>query len=242
MTESHGEYMGVQISMDYHVLRRLDLVTRIRLSLKCKNGHEDIRATNCFIFETREDNLVVVPALRNFDIERMEFDEGYFNIVLMQTGVRPSFENPAPSLMNFSAFAHPVTSQKCPKCACKLATKMIKVPECTWMLIVEFPDSLKKVALRYLEKVTEVRVSNVVFKLGWVSLLEANNHMVSIHHFDQRWYFFDDLHGARMVRIQPKGFELGMREYLRAFYYRETERNPHRCLKRIVTDDHAIEI
>jgi len=236
MTEAHGEYMGIQVSMDYHVLRRLDLVSRIRLSISCKGKHADVRATHCFIFESRGNNIIVVPALRNFDIEKMEFDEGYMNIVFMQTGLRPSFQKPIPSFLNFSAFAHPVTSQKCQRCSNNLTTTMIKVPECTWLMIVEFPDSLKKAPLRSLEMVTEVRVGAVVFKLGWVSLLESTNHLISIHHFDNRWYFFDDLYGARMVRIQPREFELGSREYLHAFYYRETERNPHRCLKRIVSD------
>lgn len=243
LIETHGWHFGVELGMDYHVMRRLDLVTRIRLTLGCGCKYNETRSTNCFIFmDDCSKQLAIAPAMRNFDVDKMEFDEGYIETVLMLNGIVPSFKNPLPPILNFSSFAHPVKSQKCRRCAKSYSTKEVRVPSSTWMLIVEFPASLKKINLQYLEKIVETRICNVVFYLGWVQLLEAGNHLVSIHHYQNRWFYYDDLPDGNMVRIRPKDFELGTREFLRAFYYRVPSRNPHDCLKRMATAETAIEI
>ena len=243
LADKHGSYFGIQVSMDFHVLRRLDTVTRIKLTLGCGCSYNETRFTNCFIFVDKGSKYIAVaPAMRNFDSLKMEFDEGYIETVLMQTGVVPSFKKALPPILNFSSFARPVRSQKCHRCAKYYSTKETKVPSSTWMLIVEFPDSLKKVGLHYIQKVVETRINNVVFYLGWLQLLEAGNHMVSIHHFNDRWFYYDDLPGGNMIRIKPKDFELGSREFLRAYYYRVPSRNPHECLVRMATAESTVQI
>ena len=237
LEESYGWQFATQVSMDHHVLRRLDTVTRIRLFLDCHCRLPDVRVTHCFIYVAHKDKLTVVPALRNFDVNRMEFDEEYFNTVLMRTGNRPSFRFGIPQVPNFSAFARPAKAQNCLKCMGTYTVRSINIPDSTWLLIVECPDSLKKATLRHFETAKETRANGVAFRLAWILLLEKGSHFVSLHCYDNKWYFYDDLHEARMVRIDPQRFEIGNRDCIRAFYYREAERNPHRCLKRLDSSD-----
>lgn len=227
--------------MDYHVLRRLENVTRIRLTLKCKCPGVEFRITHCFIYKSVDAEILIVPAFRNINLDSADFDEDYFQTVVMNTGRPPRLlgAGTVPSLPNQSAFARATCDQVCLTCDIKKKLLFVQVPECTWMLIVEVPDKLKKMSLQCFLRVTEFRTSGVIFKLGWIQMIDNSDHLVSMHLFNGRWYFYDDLHDARVKRIDISTFEMESFEHIRAFYYRETEINPHRCLKRLDDEDIA---
>jgi len=221
------------------VLRRLENVTRVRLMLKCRCPSPEARTTHCFIYKPINGEISIVPAFRNLSLESGDFDEDYFQTVVLNTGRPPQLksEGVVPSNPNQSAFARATCDQACLSCGRKQQLIFVHVPECTWMLIVEVPDKMRKMSLLSFARVTEFRTSGVIFKLGWVQMITIHDHLVSLHLFNGRWYFYDDLHDARMKRIDASTFEMETFEHIRVFYYRETEINPHRCLKRLDDGD-----
>lgn len=230
--DRYGYERGILMSNEYHVLRRLDTVARLRLGVGCKCNVADIRVSYCSVFFVRKGVLEVVPALRNYDIESQEFDEGYIDMIMAYFWRPPREHDDLPSSFEQLARVRPAFIDKCKTCKEFLSINHVRVPECTWLSIVEFPDSLKQIRPTKLQKVTEISLGGVKFTLGFVLLIENGTHFSSIHYYHDEWFFYDDLGQAKMVKVDLNKFSMDEREYVRAFYYRVAENNPHRCLKR----------
>lgn len=230
--DQFGYERGILLSNEYHVLRRLDTVSRLRIGIDCRCSLADVRAAYCSVFFVRNQILEVVPALLNYDIESQEYDESYIDMVMAYFGQRPNGDERLPPKLHTSSRVRPAFLEECKGCKDTFQIKYVKVPDCTWLNVVEFPDILRRIKPTRLQSVTEISVGAVKFVLGFVLLIEEGTHFSSLHHFHGEWFFYDDLGQAKMVKIDLYRFDMENREYVRAFYYRVTEKNPHRCLKR----------
>ena len=228
---------GNEVSMDHYILRRLDTVSRIRAQLGCKCRFPTGRMIQCYIFNIIRDGIYeCVPAIRNYDIHSLEFDEDYANYIMEEYHVPAEIGNPLEGENNFGHLARDVRSARCTTCKGNFNVQSLIVPDCTWLLVVEFPRALYRVNMDRLSCL-EVRVGGDVFYLAWVQLQNIHNkHYISLHYFQQKWFYYDDLDG-NLIRYEPR--EVNYNHFInrRAFYYRKTPVNPHRCLEKLHTVD-----
>ena len=230
---------GVEISMDHYVLRRLDTVSRIRALLSCKCRFPTGRTLQCYIYNAvRAGVYECIPALRNYDIESLEFDEEYSAAVYNDYGYHPEMGNPhRHEIDQHSHMARDVRLSKCQHCKHNFSVQSIKIPDCTWLLIAEFPFAIERTDLEKLN-LNEIRIGGDIFYLAFGQLqIHHNNHYVYMHRFQGKWFFYDDLQGS-LVRSDPKEINYSHHVNRRAFYYRKTPINPHRCLEKL----HAIDL
>lgn len=218
--------VGGPLDVDRFVLRRKDTVTRFRLFLGCTCKLNDVRVTNCFVFQPQMGSLMVVPALSS----RSDEDEDYLFLLTQDTGSLR--EKRFPDNTNFFSSAAQVGAEKCKRCGAHYTLRSITVPPSTWMLLVEFPEGLRKTHFKDLLSVHETRINGIVFVLAFLLLLEGD-HFISLHLHGKDWYFYEDQEEARKVLVRPDRFVMKTRYCVRAIYLRQVEKNPHRCMRRL---------
>ena len=217
--------------MDYSVVRRWDSVTEIRLFLSCRCKLNDVRPTHCFMFQLQTGSIAVIPALLSHGANLSEPKEDYLNLLSQPSGTVMSEEGLKQGAKPFSS-ALPINAYQCGVCDSHYSLRSITVPDSTWMLVVEFPEGLRKTHFSELNSARETRISGVVFGLAFL-LLQEGDHFISLHLHDKDWYFYEDQGEARKVLVRPDRFVMKTRQCIRAIYFRRVEKNPHRCMKRL---------
>lgn len=216
-------------NVDFCALKRFDTVARIRLFLGCKCKLNDVKTTYCFLFQMQVGSMAVIPALHNNGGE--ESDESYLDLISQPSGVMASKEGTG-RVINHNSSVLPVSARECGVCGSVYVLRSITVPSSTWMLVVEFPEGLRKTHFSALNSVKETRISGIVFGLAFL-LLQEGDRLISLHLHDKDWYYYEDQGEARKVLVRPDRFVMKTRHCLRAIYFRRAEKNPHRCMRRL---------
>ena len=227
-----GWHKGVNASMDLYILRRIDTVSAFMVLAKCRCSEQvQVRMSYGGIIRkvpgsSQRLQWTFSLAYRNFNSEAREFEDNFWLWhVYNGESIVTTFDKVEP--------ARPVNEERCSVCIDRMVGEGIQIPTSTWMLVVEFALGLRRTPLSKLRGFEQLTVQQICFELAFVSLLQDNGHFVSIHYFNGKWFFYDDLQGGKMTRISSPDAKYDTKVNLRAFYYRKTPTNPHACLVRI---------
>ena len=108
----------------------------------------------------------------------------------------------------------------------------LTIPKTTWLIVVEIPRELQKVSLQFMDSLKTIQMGGMTFYLTWVSILMTHVHFCSMHLYGKDWYFYDNESDGALTRTDPEDIDYVNKIYLKAFYLRRTEKNPHHCLIR----------
>lgn len=218
------------IDLNAGILRHLETVSRFNVLVRCVCGGGRIYPKQAFIGV----------------LNKAKKSHTQFNITLAQWA---NGEESADPLWNWSLMGSDVPSESvlksnllpitsiCPKCKSSIGIVDVQTPDTTWVLMAEFSQPLQKTSVGVLKHIRNYSLGGATFFLAFVLLYnKENGHFSSLHFYNEKnrcyWRLFDDARGGFLRDCNPSKVNYNERVNLRAFYFRTTESNPHRCLLR----------
>ena len=223
---NNGLPFGVNACPDQGILRWLDTVSKITVTIKCGCRGGASRFQMCYIGFLRKNKR----------------SNALFSIILAKWNNNgDKYEDP---LWNFSLFGDKKGSNlatvlipktitgDCPKCGLHVNVHDVCVPETTWLFMADFTEAIQKDSVSALKNIDNYILDGVVFYLAFILVYNTETgHFTSINIYD-KWRFFDDSHGGALKHCNPSHVDYAKRWNVRAFYFRRTDSMPHRCLVR----------
>jgi len=232
-TSSPSNLQQGMLPFDFNVgvLRHLDTVSKIDVLLRCHcNGGRSFpkRVYSGLLRKVKRSETLYSITLSQWPSENGEYEDQLWNWSLFGADAPSTFVTKIQSL--------PINSD-CKQCKQRLNTLDIIVPETTWLFMVDLSEPLQKTNVQGLRYIRDYTLGGILFRLAFVLLYSfETGHFSSLHHFYEdnksEWRFFDDARGGLLKDCDPKRVKYSERVNLRAFYFRVTDSDPHRCLQK----------
>lgn len=229
-----SRHMMVRMTQFRFVIENLLPVAVFTADALCGCGYSYHRSFNILRFQAirvlQGWHIGVEAAYFTFNAQTLEFDEDYWEYGGAERDT---------ALTNnlYRNLSKKVEGSHCTICDQPVHLENYGVPETTWILVVEVPN-VYRINMKHTQLPEAIVLSGSSFELAWVSFLKSSDHYVSLHRFDNHWFFYDDIAGGNggvacpFNRLDGAWFQAHRMDYTmeRAFYLRTAQRNPHRCL------------
>lgn len=223
--------VGVNFDPNTSILKHLDTVSRIDVLLRCRcNGGRSYpkRVYTGLLRKSRRTSTLYSIVMAQWPTKGEEYEDFLWNWSLLN-----QFK-PSASVVKVTAV--PIIKE-CDLCKHRIELLDVQVPDTTWCFMADLAEPLQREnidGLRYLRNYT---LGGVVFNLAFVLMYsKENGHFSSMNFFYEQgtsvWRLFDDSRGGLLQDTSPFKVKYNERINLRAFYFRDTGSNPHRCLQK----------
>lgn len=215
---------GFFLEPNMGILRHLNTVTNINVMLQCScdSGRIFSRQVNIGLLRKHKRNDIFSIALAKWDNEGRSYEDPLWEWSLMGSG------DPSPAVGKNTA--SPIVST-CPKCKSMINLKNISIPETTWLFMAEIAEPLWKTSLQGFAQVSSYVLGGVTFRLGFILLYNTTTGQFTSMNIRKGWRFFEDACENVYRACNPNRVKYRERINLRAFYFRQAEKEPHRCLQ-----------
>lgn len=213
------------IDVDFAILRHLNEVSTFNCIISCTGCVPEVR-------QIKKSYIGIIrksPNHGNFNMALGTWNvktEGYFDPIWMWS----LFGNQLPNANVNRVTVTPFTSI-CKKCSTVKRVHEIQVPSTTWLLMSEISLSLSKSSLEWLDTFDTYIIGSVTFRLGFVLLYNSDTgEFSSLNYHEGKWFHYDDFSGIfKSCRLDKVRYR--EKSNLRVFYFRETMKDPHACMK-----------
>ena len=225
----NSQSKGVRIESNGGILRNLDSISRITVSLRCscESGRTRFKTVYIGLLQKAKRNTIYNISLAQWKTRGEEYEDPIWFWSL--------YGADRVSVIVKESCAIPIT-ELCKKCNDQITIRDVRVPETTWLFMADLAEPLKKKSLAGLNNIETYSIGGVTFKLAFVLLYNTETGaFTSMNYNKSQWKFFDDAGGGIYQYSNPNRVKYRNRINVRAFYYRVTETEPHRCLAAAVS-------
>ena len=222
---------GSLIEPNSGILRHLNKISEIDVFTRCGCEGGRTRHKKCFIGllrKAKRSNALYSITLAQWVVEGDEYEDPLWNWSLLGS------DNPTPLLSRM--IVKPLRND-CLTCKHHIDVIDIQTPETTWLFMADLAEPLQKMNFEGLRHIRNYSIGGATFYLAFILMYcKENGHFSSMNFYhegsDGVWRLFDDARGGLLKDSDPKRVRYPDRVNLRAFYFRVTESNPHRCLQK----------
>ena len=215
---------GFFIEPTFGLLRNLDSISKINVAMQCSCDSGRVVTKQIYTGLLRKDKKsdLYSIVLAKWGVNGDEYEDPLWNWSLMGSE--------RPSAFVQQSTATPLV-RDCARCQSQISIRDISVPDTTWLFMADIAEPLSKASVEGFSKINTYILGGVTFRLGFILIYNTTTGVFSSMNIKGSWKFFDDSIGGIFKPCNPNRVKYKDRINVRAFYYRKTEADPHRCLK-----------